>query len=346
MSKFTITNKELKSPLAMAAQIAPNSSTMPILTNIVFGNGYILAGDGDAQIKIDAPVSGDFAAPSDKLKKITSTFANDADLVFDVKDKLFVKSGKSKLSVPIQSMDNFPMPKTEGESTKIVLKQEDVKKHIQNVIHAMGTNDVRVWMNSILFKNGAVTATTGAELAYSHQDTDQKFEFAIPAKYAKHVFNLMSVGDVDIYVFENKVIFKMPSIEFACPRISEKFPDITKAIPQIKNKIVNFLKADFMTASAKAAISASKFMSALLTVKENEMTIKCKDFDGESTDVLDVQYDGEPFEFGYNIEQMRAAVNAIDSDVINLHIGGHVTGTAMFMPKTGDQKCVITPMRI
>lgn len=346
MNKFTITNKELKSPLSIASQFAPVSSPMPILTNIIFGNGYILAGDGDAQIKIDAPVSGNFAAPADKLKKITSTFSSDAELSFDVKDKLFVKSGKSKLSVPILPSDHFPSPKTEGDCISIVLKQEDIKSHIQNVIHAMGVNNVRVWMNSVLFKDGDVSATNGGELAFSSQETDQKFEFAIPAKYAKHVLNLMSVGYVNIDVYENKIIFNLSGIEFTCPRLSEKCPDMTKAIPNIQNEIVHFLKADFMAASAKAAISANKFMSALVTVKENEMTIKCMDFDGESTDVLDVQYDGGPFQFGYNIEQMRAAVNAIDSEVINLHIGGHVTGTAMFMPENGNQKCVITPMRI
>lgn len=343
--KFTITTKEIKSAINLASQFTSPNSPLPILSNILFTPGGLIAGDGAAQITINAPVQGEFSAPADRIKKIVSSFADDAELTFEAKDKLIVKSGRSKLSMSILSAQDFPIPKFEGSPIIFSMKQENIKRHIENVIHAMPKDMVQIWMNAICFRGDSAFAIAGSHLAISVGDAIES-EFAIPAKYANQVAKLMSTGNVELHIYENKIVFNMADIEFVCPRLTVKYPDVLTAVPAIKNPFIYFDKEEFLKASARAAINASKFMGAKIVVSNNEMTITCKDFDASADDSLPVKFEGQDFEFGYNIEQMRAAVSAIESEEILCHVGGKITGTMMFMSPDQMQKCVISPMRI
>lgn len=345
MTKFTITNSQIKTAITLVAQFASPKSPLPILSNILFIKGGILAGDGAAQLTINVPIDAEFSAPADRIKKIIGSFADDAELTFEVKDKLTVKSGRSKLSMSILSAQDFPVPKFEGTPIIFSMKQEDIKRHIQNVIHAMPDAMVQIWMNAICFRGDSAMAIAGSQLAVSVGDVIES-EFAIPAKYANQVAKLMGSGNVELHVYENKVVFNMADVEFVCPRLTVKYPDVLTAVPAIKNPFIYFDKDEFLKASARAAINASKFMGAMIAVSNNEMIITCKDFDASADDSLPVKFDGQDFEFGYNIEQMRAAVSAIDSEEILCHVGGKITGTMMFMSPDQKQKCVISPMRI
>jgi DNA polymerase-3 subunit beta len=343
--KFTVNAGAVKSVITLASQFTSPNSPLPILSNILFTPGGLIAGDGAAQIKINAPVQGEFSAPADRIKKIVSSFADDAELTFEAKDKLTVKSGRSKLSMSILSAQDFPIPAFTGTPVILSMKQEDIKRHIENVIHAMPKDNVQIWMNAICFRGDSVLAIAGSHLAVSVGD-DIEGEFAIPAKYANQVAKLMGSGNVELHIYENKIVFNMADIEFVCPRLTVKYPDVLTAVPVIKNPFIYFDKEEFLKASARAAINASKFMGAKIVVSNNEMTITCKDFDASADDSLPVKFEGQDFEFGYNIEQMRAAVSAIDSEEILCHVGGKITGTMMFMSPDQMQKCVISPMRI
>jgi DNA polymerase III subunit beta len=345
MTKFTITTKEIKSAINLASQFTSPNSPLPIMSNILFTLGGLIAGDGAAQIKIDAPVEGEFSVQADRIKKIVSSFADDAELTFEVKDKLTVKSGRSKLSMSILSSRDFPIPKFEGAPIILSMKQEDIKRHIENVIHAMPKDMVQIWMNAICFRGDSAIAIAGSHLSVSVGDAIES-EFAIPAKYANQVAKLMSSGLTDVHVYENKIVFNLGDVTFICPKLTVKYPDVLTAVPPIKNPFIYFDKDEFLKASARAAINASKSMGAKIVVSNNEMTITCKDFDASADDSLEVKYEGPDFEFGYNIEQMRAAVSAINSEEILCHVGGKITGTMLFMSPDQMQKCVISPMRI
>lgn len=348
MTKFTITNKELKKPLSICATIAPVSSPMQILQNIWFQDGKLVASDGQSQISVLANVKGNFTVPADKLKKLCSAFSDDAVLDFEIKgDKATVKSGKSRLTLPIIAPDMFPSPTLGGSPSCLTLKQEDIKYHIKNVIHAMSQADVRQWMNAISFRNDStlmVAATTGIELATSAQSIEgDKFDFSLPAGVVSKVEKLMSDGEVVLSLYENKAVFVFGSVELIVPLMEDKYKDVLRAIPKLSTPIT-FSKAEFMDMSARAAINASRFAGALIQLKENELTIECKDFGAESSDSMAVSYSGAAVEFGYNILQLRNAVSSMQSDPVEMHIAEN--GTALIISDGGMQRNVISCMRI
>jgi DNA polymerase III subunit beta len=342
--KFTITNSALKAPLLLATTISTTNGTMPILENILFSDGKLIASDGQSQISISAPVQGNFTAPADKLKKITSAFADDAELSFDIqKDKVIVKSGKSKLTMPILSPDGFPVVKLDGEPSVITLKQEDIKFHMQNVQYAMPQNDVRQWMNSMLFKDGMMCSTTGSELAMSFQDVEQEYEFGLPYKAVGQLLKLLSDGDVTLNIYKNKVVFLLDGVEFIASIMEQKYPDVMRAVPKLAVPIT-FNRGEFLDMSARASISASKFSGAKFILTGQELTIECKDFGADSVDSMDVCYVGPDVNFGYNILQLRSAVSSIRSDMVMMHIAEN--GTALVLSDDSMQKNVLTAMRI
>lgn len=310
----------------------------------MFTDGKLVASDSQAQISINCPVAGAFTASADKLKKITSAFADDAELMFEVKgDKLTVKSGKSKLTMPVISVEQFPVIKLDGDPQIITLKQEDIKFHIQNVQYAMPQNDVRQWMNSMLFKNGMMCSTTGTELAISSQDVEQEYEFGLPYKATGQLLKLLSDGPATLNIYNNKVIFQLGDIEFIASIMEQKYPDVMKAIPRL-NVPITFNREAFLDMSSRASINASKFAGAKFILASQELTLECKDFIADSTDSMSVTYDGPDIEFGYNILQLRAAVTSIRSDVVTIHVADN--GTALVMSDDSMQKNVLTCMRI
>lgn len=346
--KFTITNKDLKKPLSLCSIIAPVSSPMKILENIWFQDGQLVAGDGQSQISVDCEVKGSFTVPSDKLKKLCSAFSDDAELAFEVKgDKLTVKSGKSRLTIPVTAPDMFPSAKLDGQPSVVSLMQQDIKYHIKNVIHAMSVQSVQRWMNSIWFKKDAkltVTAMANIELAVSQQAIDSlSFEFGLPSSVVGKVEKLMTSGEFELHLYENKARFLLDGIDLIVPLMEEKYKDVLRAIPKL-NAPITLNKAEFMDMSARAAINASRFAGALLRIRGNELEIECKDFGAESSDVMTVDYAGPDIEFGYNILQMRNAVSSIQSEVVEMHIAEN--GTALFISDGGMQRNVISCMRI
>lgn len=344
MSKFSITNKLLKGPLSLAASIAPSSSTLPILENIMFTDGKLVASDSQAQISISCPVSGNFTAGSEKLKKITAAFADDAELTFEVKgDKLTVKSGKSKLTMPVISVEQFPVVKLDGDPVVINLKQEDIKFHMQNVLHALPQNNVVMWQNNMLFRNGTVLATTGIEMAVSQQDVEQEYDFSIPYKAAGQLLKLLSDGDVTLNIYKNKVLFKFADMEFIAPIADQPYPDAMRAVPK-PNVPITFNREAFLDMSSRASINASKFAGAKFILAGQELTLECTDFGADSVDIMSVTYDGPYIEFGYNILQLRAAVTSIRSDVVTMHVAAN--GTALVLSDDSMQKNVLTCMSI
>lgn len=344
MSKFTITNKLLKGPLALAASIAPTSSTLPILENIMFTDGKLVASDSQAQISINCPVSGNFTASADKLKKITSAFADDAELSFDIqKDKLIIKSGKSKLTMPVIGVEQFPVVKLDGDPVVINLKQEDIKFHLQNVLYAIGQNNVVMWMNNLLFTNGKYAAATNMGMAVSEQDVEQEYKFSIPSKAVGQLLKFLDDGDAVLHIYKNKVVFLLGDVEFICPIANQEHPDVFKFIPKMSTPIT-FNREAFLDMSSRASINASKFAGAKFILAGQELTLECKDFIADSTDSMSVTYDGPDIEFGYNILQLRAAVTSIRSDVVTMHVAAN--GTALVLSDDSMQKNVLTCMRI
>lgn len=346
--KFTITNKSIKKPLSLCSIIAPTSSPMRILENIWFQDGKLVAGDGQSQISVACAVQGDFTVPADKLKKLVSAFSDDAELAFELKgDKLTVKSGKSRLTLPVTASDMFPSPSLGGTTAAITLKQEDIKYHIKNVIYAMSSADVRQWMNAILFRNDSVfmaAATTGIELATSTQAIDASpFEFSLPASVVSKVEKLMTDGPVTLNLYENKAVFVFNDIELIVPLMEEKFRDVMRAIPKLSTPLT-FDKKEFMNMSERAAVNVGKFGGSLFKLSQNELIIECKDFGAESSDSMVVSYSGDPREFGYNILQLRAAISSIQSDNVEMHIAEN--GTVLIMSDGGLQRNVVTAMRV
>lgn len=348
MTKFTITNKSLKGPLSIAASIAPSSSTLPILENIYFSDGKLIASDSQAQISIYCAVQGNFTAPADKLKKITSAFADDSELTFEIKgDKLIVKSGRSKLTVPITDAVGFPIPQLVGDPMHITLKQEDIKFHLQNVMHAAGNNDVAMWKNTILFRNDKkllIGATTGFEAAISEQDVGlSPFEFALPVKAANQLAKLLKDGDMAVAIYKNKVVFNLAGIEFIAPVFDGQYPDIVKIVPKQGTPIV-FERDLFIATSDKAAINASeKFGGATIRLHGAEMEIECRDFGADSMDALDIDYAGADLEKTYNVFQLRKAVSAIRSEKVTMYVDDRA---ALFCSDDGMQCNVVAGMRI
>jgi DNA polymerase III sliding clamp (beta) subunit (PCNA family) len=344
MTKFTITNKALKGPLSLAATIAPASSTLPILENIMFMDGKLVASDSQAQISIACPVSGNFTASAEKLKKITAAFADDAELSFDVqKYKLTVKSGKSKLTMPVLGCEGFPVANMEGEPQVVTLKQEDIKFHLQNVLYAIGQNNVIQWMNNLLFLNGKYAAATNLGMAVSEQDVEQEYKFSIPGKATGQLLKFLNDGDAVLHIYKNKVVFLLGDVEFICPIANQEHPDVFKFIPRLSMPIT-FNRAEFLDMSSRASINASKFAGAKFILSCQELTLECKDFGADSVDSMSVKYDGPDIEFGYNILQLRAAVTSIRSDVVTMHVA--TNGTALVLSDDSMQKNVLTCMRI
>lgn len=348
MKLFTITKSQCQ-PILQAAEAAQRNGTMPKLQNVHFEHKndslFFTGSDMESQIKthivVDFGEFDSFTAPAEKLKKIISTLSDSAVIDFSLdKEKLTIKSGKSKFTMAVLPGNDFPFSLTEGQATLTTLDAATLKNQLQDVVHAMPQADIRTILNGAYFDNGSVVATSGLVLALSKGVGEG--QFILPYRVVHKLVKLLNDGEVTIEVYENKARFSIDGVEFLASLVQGKYPDYMRVIPN--NTLRSVISKDaFMQASARAAVNVAKHAGVKLTFTAGTLEIKATNNGEESSDEIEVEYDGEPYTISVNVEQFRDAVGSLP-EVIEVML--HSDTTRAVCLKGGEQVCVVMPMRI
>ncbi|MEQ1663255.1 MAG: DNA polymerase III subunit beta [Thiobacillus sp.] len=359
---------DLLASLTAVVGVVERRHTLPILSNLLIerkgGKLSLLATDLELQIstvQTSAEKGDDFAitVAARKLFDIVRALPDAAKVKLDTKDsQVVVSAGKSRFTLQTLPAADFPRVETgAGLSEPIRLPQKTLKRLLQLVQFAMASQDIRYYLNGMLLVLDGTTlrvvATDGHRLSYAEAPlavaADAR-EVIIPRKTVMELSKLLGDTDepVELRIGTNQVTISLPGTELVTKIVDGKFPDYQRVIPMNQPRHLKANRQVVIQALQRAAIlSNEKFRGVRLVMSDNTLGIVCNNNEQEeAADEIEVSYDGEPLDVGFNVTYLLDGLAAVNSDDIILSLAD--ANSSMLLTSEGEAgfKYVVMPMRI
>jgi DNA polymerase-3 subunit beta len=369
MFVVSLTQEEWLSALLKVSGIVDKKNTQPVLSNFLLdikeNSMEFTASDSEIQIKtiLSKNDENELYKTTISTRKVLDILKvlqpNDEIKISDENGKITLQSGKSRFILQTIPALDFPLI-SEPEKTDhfFSISQKTLKEMISNVSFSMALNDVRYYLNGVLFviKDGlfSLVATDGHRLAYCEQELETKnlLEecFIVPRKTIIELQKLLDEKDdfVEIVFSKNQSKFILKNTEIITKLIDGKFPDYKRVIPtdQKNDLIVNRLS--FLRAIQKASVLTNeKFKGVKFFVEPGLMRVSSQNSEQEEAfDELDIDYSGDIIEIGFNVSYIFDVVSNVDSKDIKISLSDCNGSALITVPENDQFKYVVMPMRI
>lgn len=365
--KFSILRETLLPELQTIISVVDRRQSLPILANVLFnstGNGFSLTAT-DMEVELvaskDEPLgsTGQITIPARKLLDICRSLPDSAKLEFDAsKDRVQLKSGKSRFSLTSQPAQEFPLTDIDDFPVNFKIAQGVFRSLLEDTLFAMAQQDVRYYLNGLLLEIGPeklrAVATDGHRLALKEVDISSNvtdtLQIIVPRKGVMELVRL--VGDkedpVEVYISTNHIRFQIGHIRFTSKLIDGKFPDYERVIPRDSG---NHMIADRETLrqslNRASILSNEKYRGIRLEVKEGSLRAEAQNPEQEEAEeVIQVEYSGDPMEIGFNVSYLLDAIGAIKTEKVNVVLTD-ANSSCLILPQDESQcKYVVMPMRL
>jgi DNA polymerase-3 subunit beta len=358
-----ITKDALLPAIQFAASATKRGGTMPILSNLLIrvvdgtlsATGTNLESEITARTPCDEAVDTEFTVPAKKFVDVVKAMQAGADIKLDFDGQnLVIKSGRSKFKLSTLPAVDFPDTRAINVSSKVEIDQQVFKQLIGSVSYAMAKQDVRYYLNGMLIDMDGgkftVVATDGHRLALRETviESQEKKSIIVPADTINEMAKILKSGPIVLEMSDNSIRVDNDHFKFVSKLIDGKFPDYRRVIPTGGNcKIVVSRDGLLHTLSQVAILSNEKFRGIRLTADGDSITIAANNPDNETAEsVIDVQYNGDPIEIGFNVQYLMDAVNSISAQDVEIVLRD--ANCSAIVRELGDESSVnvVMPMRL
>jgi DNA polymerase-3 subunit beta len=355
-------------PLQVVIGIVERKQTLPILSNVLMEhqNGKVRFTATDMEIQITTTI--DMVQKEDKEQSITiggkklleilRVLPDQSKITIDTKEnKAQIKTNKSRFSLQTLPAQDFPKLSNQLENAKkIILPQKKLKALLASVQYAMAQQDVRYYLNGVLFvvegNNLKVVATDGHRLAFNAGVIDGEFEkqeVILPRKAVIELTKLLTDTDetVDLEISQQQIKATFSGITLITKVIDGKFPDYERVIPKYTNHL-NMNRILIQQALQRAAIlSNEKFRGVRFVLTEKNLSIISSNSEQEEAqEEVETDYHGEALDIGFNVNYLMEGLNNIEGEVAIFSFGDPNSSILITTPESGDFRYVVMPMRI
>lgn len=266
---------------------------IPILNGVMFDlkeeGLYLTASDSDLTIRNFIPKDkiknitepGKIIIQSKYLLEIIRKLPN-TDINIEVLDglKIIISTENTVYNLNCLDTEDYPNISLDEVENPVVINSSTIKKIINQTLFAVSTQESRPLLTGLNIKiNGNIlecVATDSYRLAKKTIVLDQNYEsynVVIPGKNVSELDKLLGEeGNVEIHLFDNKVLFKYNEYLFQSSLLSGTYPNTNNFIPEDFEIIITTSLNDYYAAIDRAA---------LLTQNKDKNIIKMDTEDSE-----------------------------------------------------------------
>ena len=365
--KFQIEKETLLNPLQQVIGAVEKRQTMPALSNVLLRtteNTLTLTAT-DLEIELVSHVAmvidepGEITVPARKLLDICKSLPNDSLINFSVKDaKALVQSGRSRFSLATLPAADFPALDNISSVHSFEIAQKTLSDIIDKTAFAMAQQDVRYYLNGLMLEISSnylrAVATDGHRLAYCEKETTADIadikQVILPRKGVLELVRLLNNSDdiAKITLGSNHLQVEFDGLRLTSKLIDGRFPDYNRVIPTDGNNVISADRDQLRQALIRASIlSNEKYRGIRLILEKNLVKLQAQNPDQEEADVeLEVDYNGDDIEIGFNVNYMLDVLNVTQSDTVNAALRDSNSSFLLTYPDQDDCKYVIMPMRL
>lgn len=366
--KFSISREEFLVPLQLVAGAVEKRHTLPILSNILMkvDEGKLWLTGTDLEVELISSVSlngdyteGEITVPAKKIFDICRSLLPDTRIDFTVdKSKVLLKCGRSKYTLASLPADDYPNLEDWQGEIEFEISQKNLRSLIEDTHFSMAQQDVRYYLNGLSIElEGEVirsVATDGHRLALSKFILDgaafQSKQVIIPRKGVMEILRLIGEEDqlLKVQLGSNHIRIYTSDFIFTSKLVDGRFPDYRRVLPRDGDKVIFADKTSLKSSLVRASIlSNEKFKGVRLELSSGELKVTANNPEQEEAEeIIDVEYQGEELEIGFNVAYLIDVLSSIDSEGIKITLADS-NSSALIEAKSSDNALyVVMPMRL
>lgn len=369
--KFSVSKETFLKQLQMVVGVVERRQTLPILANVLISlkEGELALTGTDLEVEIvsraasevGAEPSGQITVPARKLLDICRSLPDGVDIKFSTNDKgrVVITSGRSRFTLSTLPAEEFPNVEDGAETSEFSLPAKNLKKLIDSTAFAMAHQDVRYYLNGMLWEvsgsklNGV--ATDGHRLAISTTDlssevTSGSVQAILPRKGVVELSRLLAdEGDITISLGEAHLRVRGSDFHFTSKLVDGAYPDYDRVLPKGGTLVIRGDRDDLRQAFSRAAIlSNEKYRGVRLLLSENLLNIVANNPEQEEAqEEVAVSYSGIDLEVGFNVNYILDVLNTLGGEEV-VFILSDANSSALIQDPADEagSSYVIMPMRL
>lgn len=364
---LTTSRESLLRPLQTVMGVVERRQTMPILANVLMvvkDTGLsVTATDLEVELMAESSIDevkvpGEVTVPGRKLLDICRALPDESTIHLQMDgDRMVVKSGRSRFVLSTLAAADFPVIEDIEANREISLGQADVRRLLDKTHFSMAQQDVRYYLNGLLLEIGGgfvrAVATDGHRLALAEMEVSDQpnavQQVIIPRKGILELQRLLGDGEaINLLIGTNHIRANIDNIRFTSKLIDGRFPDYDRVIPKPEGNTLTASREYLRSALQRAAIlSNEKYRGIRLDLGSKSLRIQANNPDHEEAqDELEVDYDGDEMEIGFNVNYLLDALAAVDTEDVEVGFVDSNSSCVIHSPGNEESKFVVMPMRL
>jgi DNA polymerase-3 subunit beta len=364
--KFKAEREAILKSLQAVIGVVERRQTMPILSNVLLRTSdshlAITATDLEVELVADTEVNvetpGEITVPGRKLHDICRALPEGIAVDFAMSgERATLRAGRSRFTLSTLRAADFPTIEEMAAEQELTVSCKDLQRLIEKTHFSMAQQDVRYYLNGLLLETEGdrlrAVATDGHRLALSELGLEMPAthtrQVIVPRKGVLELNRLIDGdGKVSLQVGTNHLRVQLPSIRLTTKLIDGRFPEYGRVIPSDLGNIVHCDRSMLRAALQRAAIlSNEKYRGVRLELDDNTLVMQANNPEQEEAEEsLEVDYQGEAMEIGFNVNYLLDALAAVETDVVEVSVKDANSSCLIREPGAEDTKYVVMPMRL
>ncbi|MBE2210223.1 MAG: DNA polymerase III subunit beta [Xanthomonadaceae bacterium] len=364
--RFSLQREALLKPLAQVVNVVERRQTLPVLANLLLQvtDGRISLTGTDLEVEMIARAdaqdteAGETTIPARKFFDIVRALPDGSKVtVTQAGDKITVQAGRSRFSLSSLPANDFPSIDEVDATEHVQVPESSLKELIDRTAFAMAQQDVRYYLNGLLFDlrdhSLRCVATDGHRLALCEaplEEGGQKRQIIVPRKGVQELQRLLEGGDrvLDLELGRSHIRVKRDDVTFTSKLIDGRFPDYEAVIPIGADKQVKVDRETLRAALQRAAIlSNEKYRGVRVEVSPGQMRIQTNNPEQEEAqEDVEAETKVDGLAIGFNVTYLLDALTALRDEQVILSMRD--ANSSALVQEAGNERSrhVVMPLRL
>jgi DNA polymerase III subunit beta len=365
--RFSLQREVLLKPLAQVVNVVERRQTLPVLANLLARvEGDLLSLTGTdlevemvARTRVDDAEAGEITIPARKLFEIVRALPDGSKVtIAQAGDKVTVSAGRSRFTLASLPANDFPALDEVDATERVRVGEAGLKELIERTAFAMAQQDVRYYLNGLLFdlrdKALRCVATDGHRLAMCEAVLDEtvqtKRQIIVPRKGVLELQRLLEGTDreLELEMGRSHIRVKRDDVTFTSKLIDGRFPDYEAVVPIGADREVKIDREAFRASLQRAAIlSNEKYRGVRIEVSPGQLKINAHNPEQEEAqEEIEAETKVDSLVIGFNVNYLLDALSALRDEHVVLQLRD--SNSSALVREASSEKCrhVVMPLRL
>lgn len=365
--RFSLQREVFLKPLGQVVNVVERRQTLPVLANLLVQvsagqlslTGTDLEVEMVSRVTVDEAQDGETTIPARKLFDIVRALPDGSKVtVSQTGDKITVQAGRSRFTLASLPANDFPSVDEVEATERVNVPEAALKELIERTAFAMAQQDVRYYLNGLLFDLADTrlrcVATDGHRLALCEaalEDAVQtKRQIIVPRKGVTELQRLLEGSDrsLELEMGRSHIRVKRDDVTFTSKLIDGRFPDYEAVIPIGADREVRVERETLRAALQRAAIlSNEKYRGVRVEVSPGQLKINAHNPEQEEAqEEIEADTKVNDLAVGFNVNYLLDALSALRDEHVVIMLRD--ANSSALVRESSSDKCrhVVMPLRL